>query len=290
MRRIITDLSRYFGSALSAPQANAVSRDQMDDCGLTAREGTVQQLQRRLECERRLREVDKRATVAMLAANLAHQVGTPLNVIRGRAEHLLRREQNSPKTIQGLETIINQIDKITETVKVLLDLSGRREMKREPHDVREMLCSSVDLMQTLADSCGVSFRLDLGDAPLVVRCDPDQLQQVFINLIKNALDATGEHGGPLRIVAQRSADGGSRLRLAFEDCGPGVAPELRPRLFDPFFASKEPRPVKGMGLAVAQSIARDHDGEITFEPGERGARFVVNLPLASLGSHHRGTA
>lgn len=289
MRRIITDLSRYFGSALSAPQANAVSRNQTDDYAQTAREGTVEQLQRRLECERRLREADKRATVAMLAANLAHQLGTPLNVIRGRAEHLLRREQN-PKTIQGLETIINQIDKITETVKVLLDLSGRRETKREPHDVREMLCSSVDLMQTLADSCGVSFSLDLGDAPLVVRCDPDQLQQVFINLIKNALDATGEEGGPLRIVAQRGGDGESRIRLVFEDCGRGVAPELRPRLFDPFFASREPQPVKGMGLAVAQSIVRDHDGEITFEPGERGARFVVNLPLAAPGARHQGIA
>src|ERR1700730_2149320 len=200
-------------------------------------EATAAQLQRELDSCRRLSEVDKRAAVAMLAANLAHKVGTPLNVIRGRAEHVLRREQNPPKTIQGLETIINQVDKISETIKILLEL-GRQDATREPHDVRELVSSSADLMQTVADRRQVTFNLELGDTPLVVRCDPDQLQQVFVHLMSNAIDAAEEEGGALRIVARPGDDPESRVRLAFETRGSAVAPAVPARLVDLFFTTK----------------------------------------------------
>jgi signal transduction histidine kinase len=279
--RIISELLP--GSRAIPPPDEVVSGapNRFDDRTPLARDAMAEQLQRRLDCERRLHEVDKRTTVAMLAANLAHKVGTPLNVIRGRAESLLRREQDPPKTIQGLETIINQVDKITETVKIFLALDGRREITREPHDVRQVIRSSTDLMQTFANRRRVTFRLELGDAPLIVRCDRDQLQQGFINLIRNAIDATDEQGGLIRVIARASGDGDPRVRLTFEDYGGGVPADFRPHLFDPFSASEESHKSRALALAVAQAIARDHDGQITLEPVERGSRFVMNLPLAA---------
>jgi two-component system, NtrC family, sensor kinase len=117
---------------------------------------------------------------------------------------------------------------------------------------------------------------------LLVNCDADQIEQVFVNMIMNALDAMQPGGGTLRVTAQtqRSRDG-ARVMLAFEDTGAGVAPEHEDRLFAPFFTTKEPGKGTGMGLPVSQSIIREHDGEITFSSGPSGSRFVVAIPMAS---------
>jgi signal transduction histidine kinase len=252
------------------------------------REPMVERLWRMLSSYRRLGEADKRATVAMLAANLAHNVGTPLNVIRGRAEHLLRREQGPPRTIQELETIIRQVDKIFDTVRALLAL-GRQDVALELRDARELVTSSAELMQPFADRRHVAIKLELDDVPLLVRCDPDQLQQIFINLISNALDATGEEDGALRVCARPSDDRESRVRLAFEARGSDVAYASRALSFDPFSKLIDARGTAAINLMVAQWIARDHNGEISFELTDDGAYFLVNLPLAMADTVHQSS-
>jgi signal transduction histidine kinase len=251
------------------------------DCQLkTARDNLLKENERKLDLERRLRHSDKLATIGTLASGLAHEIGTPLNIIRGRAEHLLHARDNPRKTGEGLETIINQIDRITRIVKMLLDFGGRRERLRSPRDIRQIVQSTVCLLETEARRRGVEFDVVMGDAPLIVSCNSDQLQQVFVNLGVNALDAMAEHGGKLRIAAERSEeDGQERVRLVFEDTGPGIADEYRDRVFDPFFTTKEPGKGTGMGLAVSQSIIREHEGEIVAEAHTGGARFAVTLPL-----------
>ncbi len=251
------------------------------DCQLkTARDNLLKENERKLDLERRLRHSDKLATIGTLASGLAHEIGTPLNIIRGRAEHLLRARENPHKTAEGLETIINQIDRITRIVRMLLDFGGRRERLRSPRDIRQIVQSTVCLLETEARRRGVEFDVALGDAPLIVSCNSDQLQQVFVNLGVNALDAMAEHGGKLRIGAERSAeDGQERVRLVFEDTGPGIADEYRERVFNPFFTTKDPGRGTGMGLAVSQSIIREHEGEIVAEAHTGGARLAVTLPL-----------
>ena len=119
----------------------------------------------------------------------------------------------------------------------------------------------------------------LGETPLLVNCDADQIEQVFVNMIMNALDAMQRGGGTLRVTADTEHNRqGSRAMLAFEDTGAGVAPEHEDRVFSPFFTTKEPGKGTGMGLAVSQSIVREHDGEITFSSGPSGSRFVVAIP------------
>lgn len=243
-----------------------------------ARRRLLDESERKIELERRLRHSDKLATIGTLASGLAHEIGTPLGVIRGRAEHLLRSNPDRAKLNQGLEIIINQIDRITRIVRMLLDFGRRRDSIRVATDVRTIVQRTLHLLETEAERRDIRLIADLGPAPLLVDCDGDQLQQVFVNLGMNALDAMAENGGTLWVTAERRlTDRGEQVRLCFEDEGPGVEEQFRDRVFDPFFTTKDPGKGTGMGLAVSQSIVRDHDGEITLEPGVRGARFVVTL-------------
>lgn len=246
-----------------------------------ARRRLLDESERKVELERRLRHSDKLATIGTLASGLAHEIGTPLGVIRGRAEHLLRSNPDERKLAQGLEIIINQIDRITRIVRMLLDFGRRREPIRVSSDVRAIVQRTLHLLETEAEHRKIRLVSDLGTRPLLVDCDVDQLQQVFVNLGMNALDAMGQTGGVLRASAQcRMADGREQVRLCFEDDGPGVNEQLKDRVFDPFFTTKDPGKGTGMGLAVSQSIVRDHDGDLTLEPREHGACFVVTLALS----------
>jgi signal transduction histidine kinase len=132
----------------------------------------------------------------------------------------------------------------------------------------------------------VQVTQDLGATPLVVDCDADQLQQVFVNLEINALDAVGEHGGELHISCARDQRP-EKIALRFSDTGPGVPEQLKERIFDPFFTTKDPGKGTGMGLAVSRSIVVDHDGELTVEPGSQGACFSVVLPAYRAGELKR---
>ena len=236
---------------------------------------------RELELERRLQHADRLATIGTLASGLAHEIGTPMGVIRARAEYLLHSRPASAKLNDGLEIIIRQIDRISGIVRMLLNYARGREPVRIACDVRRIVEHALSLLETEAARRQVHLTAELGERPLFAECDADQLQQVFINLAVNALDAMDPDGGTLRVVAEVSGiDHERRARITFADTGPGVPPQVRSRVFDPFFTTKEPGKGTGMGLAVSQSIMRDHGGDLSFESGPEGARFFVTMPLA----------
>ena len=249
----------------------------------TARRRLLDETEHKLELERRLRRADKLAAIGTLASGVAHEIGTPLGVIRGRAEHLHSNRQNPPRTADGLEIIINQIDRITRIVRMLLDLGARRERTFAACDLRAIITRTLALLETETTRRGVRCAAELGAEPLEVMCDADQLQQVFVNLAMNALDAMGTSGGGvLNITASKVTQvEGDAAQVTFADTGPGIPSDVRSRVFDPFFTTKEPGKGTGMGLAVSEAIVRDHQGEIAVEPSESGARIVVTLPIAS---------
>jgi signal transduction histidine kinase len=207
-----------------------------------------------------------------------------MGVIRGRAEHLLHSEPGARKLQEGLEIIIKQIDRISRIVQMLLDYARSRESTRAVCDLRVIVQHGLSLVETEAARRNIQLIAELGDQPLTVQCDADQLQQVFVNLAINALDAMGAAGGMLRVLAEYGAGEGRSARITFADTGPGVAAEDRSHVFDPFFTTKEPGKGTGMGLAISQSIMRDHAGEISFESASDGTRFFVTMPVAPLPS------
>jgi signal transduction histidine kinase len=246
---------------------------------------------RELELERELQRADRLATIGALAAGLAHEIGTPMGVIRVRAEALQQDETMSADSRVKLGIIVRQIDRIARIVRMLLDYARKSESHKAICDLRTIAERAMTLLEPEAARRGVRTVARLGENPLMANCDADQLEQVFVNLIMNALDAMNRSGGTLRVTANSEKNNnGARATLAFEDTGAGVAPEHEDRLFTPFFTTKEPGKGTGMGLAVSQSIVREHDGEITFSTAASGSRFVVAIPMASseIVEHERG--
>jgi signal transduction histidine kinase len=235
-----------------------------------------------LALERQLQRAERLATIGTLASGLAHEIGTPMGVIRGRAEYLLHGQpEPAATTNQGLQIIIDQIDRISRIVRMLLDYARERESLRVNCDVRSVIEHALSLMETEAKRREITVRADLGDQPMLIECDADQLQQVFINLAMNAFDAMTPAAGNLMVRAAVDHENGVKplIKITFEDTGPGVPLENLARVFDPFFTTKEPGKGTGMGLAVSQSIIRDHDGEIVLETGSVGARFTISMPI-----------
>jgi len=257
----------------------------LDDQLTKARADLLERHRRELDLERRLQHAQRLATIGTLASGLAHEIGTPMGVIRARAEYLLHKPAPA-KSQEGLEIIVGQIDRISRIVRMLLDYARPRESLRVACDVRPIVERALGLVETEAARRNVAVEKELGDSPLIVECDGDQLQQVFVNLAINALDAMATNGGTFRVTAEaRNTNHPSRLLITFEDTGTGVSPELKTSVFDPFFTTKEPGKGTGMGLAVSQSIMRDHSGEITFDSGPSGTRFFVTMPMTQTNGH-----
>ena len=283
------DSDRTAGSEVELLSEEFRKLDQQLD---QARADLEQRHRRELELERDLQRADRLATIGALAAGLAHEIGTPMGVIRVRAEALQDDAAMSPDARVKLGIIVRQIDRIARIVKMLLDYSRKSESHKAVCDLRTIAERALTLLEPEAAHRGVRTIARLGENPLMVNCDADQLEQVFVNMIMNAFDAMNRGAGTLRVTAdiEQNRDG-SRVMLAFEDTGVGVAPENETRLFAPFFTTKEPGKGTGMGLAVSQSIVREHGGEITFSSGSSGSKFVVAIPMASseMVEHEHGS-
>jgi signal transduction histidine kinase len=240
----------------------------------------LQESDRRLQLERRSLNADKHAAIATLASSFAHEIGNPLGVIRGRSEMLLSSGNIEPSELrENLEVIVAEIDCITRMVTLLLHLGQRRPAIRVASDLRAIAEHSIQLLEPEAVRRGVAMIRNLGSKPLMVDCDPDQLEQVFLNLETNALDAMTPGGGMLQVHSfVDEVDG--KVGLSFEDSGPGVPAAIRNRIFDPVFTTRNPGRGDGMGLALSHSIITDHNGELILEPRAHGTCFTITLPAS----------
>ena len=238
----------------------------------------------RLNLERNLRQSDKLASVGQLAAGLAHEIGTPLNIIGGRAEFLLRRPRSAQELRENLQIIRSQIDRIAGIVRQLLEFSRRREPDFRKVELVHLLDRVIELLDHKIADKNVSVERNLSHLP-PLQADPDQLEQVFVNLFLNSLHAL-PNGGTIRITARladrpeaNGNDAGQAIQIRFEDNGRGIAMEHLSQVFDPFFTTKDVGEGTGLGLSVSYGIIKDHGGEIRVEsmPGESTC-FTISLP------------
>lgn len=237
----------------------------------------LQECERRWQLERRKLKADKLAAIATLASSFAHEIGTPLGVIRGLAEMLMTGTFEGAEMTENLDIIITQSDEISRMVMLLLDIGKSHSAIRIASDVRTIVDSAIQSLKPEAARRGVEVTADLGPRPFMVDCDPDQLQRVFANIETNALEAMAPRGGQLRVnLVADEVD--RKVRVSFEDTGPGVPTAIRDRIFDPFFTTKGTGQSYGIGLSVSEFVIADHDGELAVEQQEHGACFVVTLP------------
>jgi len=240
---------------------------------------------RKLELE--LRRSERLASVGQLAAGLAHEIGTPLNIISGRAEQLMRRPRSVEEMQHHLQIIRSQSERIAAIVRQLLDFSRRREPVMTNVDLTLLISKVKELFEPQLKQRKVQVEMSFPEFVAPLRADADLLQQVFINLFANALHAL-PGGGLIRIRIEPPSptethgpsDGlGQATRIYFEDNGVGIAPANRARVFDPFFTTKDVGEGSGLGLSVTFGIIKDHGGEISVE-SEIGkfTRFKIELP------------
>ncbi len=250
---------------------------------------TAEQLEK-LKLEQDLRRSERLASVGQLAAGLAHELGTPLNIISGRAEHLLRRARSVDEMRDNLQIITSQSERITAIVRQLLDFSRRRDPLFRTVDIGVLLKKVTDLLAHQLEKKLIRVDLSCPTPAPQLRADAELLQQVFMNLCANAIYAL-DIGGVIKIrvepmgtsQAAGNANGASHgVRVIFEDNGAGIAGENLGRIFDPFFTTKDIGEGSGLGLSVAFGIIKDHAGEIRVE-SEQGkyTRFVIDLPDAA---------
>jgi len=247
----------------------------------SAQHQLVREAEERLRLERRLRESEKMAAVGSLAAGLAHEIGAPLHVIRGRAEMLMKRQPLPEAHRRNLGIIVDQIGRITVIVRNLLDFARRREPRVHEIDLVPVVHGAAELLENEFEKTGITFAWS-GPPRLEVYGDPDLLHQVFVNLFLNAaqaLDAAA--AGRIEVVGDRS-DGEAVIEV--RDNGPGIERDLLPRLFEPFFTTKPVGQGTGLGLAVAKSIAEEHGGRIEARNAEAGTGAVFRLTLPSAPS------
>jgi signal transduction histidine kinase len=247
----------------------------------------------RVSALEQLRHTDRLATVGKLASGVAHQLGTPLNVVSIRAKMIGSQTPLPDEVRDAARIIAEQADRMTEIIRRLLDFSRRRSISRGRRELGPVVARTLELIAPVAQKRRVVVEQAPGDAPIFVEVDEAQLQQALANIVLNGIQAMDE-GGRLRVrVGQRAA---SRLAadapaehafVAIEDEGPGIEPERLAELFEPFFTTKAPGEGTGLGLSVAEGIVEDHDGwiDVASTPG-RGACFTVYLkplPRADVG-------
>jgi signal transduction histidine kinase len=253
-----------------------------------ARGRLAEAVESRATLERGLQRLDKLATLGQLSAGLAHEIGSPLQVMQGRTRALLSDRARDPDEVRRIATIVNeQADRITRIVEQLLRFARRTPPPLAAVALEAPVRAVLDLLEHAARQGEVALELDAAPGVPRVRADVDGVQQVVLNLVKNALEATARGGRItvlLRPTETSGADGRARAgaRLEVVDSGCGMSEATLARLFEPFFTTRAALGGSGLGLAVVRSIVVAHGGTVVASTvAGVGSRFTVDLPAVS---------
>jgi signal transduction histidine kinase len=252
-----------------------------------AKEKMIREAETKLELERSLRQSEKLATIGQLASGLAHEIGTPLNIIGGRVELTKRRLEDKEEAQKNLDIISNQTTRITKIIQELLGFARKKGPGEKPVLVGSLLETTLDFVEHQIRKQHVTVVKDIQDNLPSVIGDSDQLQQVFLNLILNAIQSMPD-GGTLRVFALSTytskkglADGRQQdyVAVSIADTGKGMESEVIQNIFNPFFTTKDKG--TGLGLTISQGIVQDHEGWIDVESEVgKGSTFKVYLPAS----------
>lgn len=245
--------------------------------------------------QQKLMQGDRLASLGQLSASVAHEINNPVAGILNLSMLMQRitkggtipagREEEFRKY---LSQVVSETARVGRIVSDLLAFSRRSKPQHVPVELNKLVERTLSLIQHKLRLADVTAELRLQPDLPPLMGDPSQLQQVILNLLLNAADATGKSGGSIRVVTRMATDGGS-VEMEVADKGEGILPENMNRIFDPFFTTKSERKGVGLGLAVLYGIVQAHDGDVeVFSAPGAGSRFVVKLPLAG-GVHGNGS-
>ena len=239
----------------------------------------------------RMVEREKIAALGELVAGVAHELNNPITAIIGFAQ-LLRMNAANDLMRQDLDKIIAQAQQAARIVRGLLDFARQRPPEHEPVQINELILNTLDLLSYELRANNITWELSLAPEVPLTLADPNQMQQVLVNLINNAWQSISAANGKGHIqvasevgpsIYNGSGENGEKvIRITVTDDGPGIPTEAFSRLFNPFFTTKPPGKGTGLGLSICYGIISEHGGHIWADRNVKsGARFVVELPIVS---------
>jgi signal transduction histidine kinase len=234
----------------------------------------------RVQLQDQLRHADRLATIGQLAAGVTHELNEPLGTILGFAQLCRKQPGLPPQAVADLDKIVAATLHAREIVRKLMLFARGRPPVRERVNLNRVVEDGLFLVESRARRAGIEIhRLVEPDLPEIL-ADPNQLHQVLVNLLVNAIQAMPE-GGLLTVETYTEAD---RVVLAVEDQGIGMPSQVLDRIFEPFFTTKEVGEGTGLGLPVVHGIVTSHGGtvRVTSKP-RKGSRFEVYLPISGSG-------
>jgi len=250
--------------------------------------GIGRDITERILLQEQMLHTEKLASMGTLAAGVAHEINNPLAIILGFTDLLLEKVPHDPELMDMLKSIENQGFKAKRVVENLLSFARAEEQKRVDIDINK----NIEEVLTVAGNNLLLNKIAINKMELEyplpkVKGDPDELHQVFLNIINNAVHVM-KGGGVLTIIT-RAVNGGRDVEIRIEDTGCGIPRQYRLRIFDPLFTTKEVGEGTGLGLSVSYGIVKKHGGTITFETKtkeeseETGTTFIITLPAIKTG-------
>jgi PAS domain S-box-containing protein len=241
----------------------------------------LHELTERAHLEQQLRQAEKLSALGQMISGVAHELNNPMAVIKGYLEVILAHHNLRPETRADLEKVAQESERAAKLVKNFLAFAREKPSPQEMVGLNEIVRRVVELRKFAITLAGVELVLELDKNLPNTQAAPDQIQQVFVVLLNNALQAMVEAPLPHRLVL-RTQVREQVVQATVEDNGPGIPPHLENRIFEPFFTTKQVGNGTGLGLSIAHSIVTDHRGRIYHQrPPQGGARFVVELPIIS---------
>lgn len=261
--REIQEQARAFNAMLDRMQ-----RDRLE---IQERREHQQRLQRELQ------QAEKMASIGRLSAGVAHELGTPLSVVDGIAQRVLRDSRLEEDQREQIQRIREQAGRMTQIVEQLLAFGNQPGGQRRPVDVERLTRAAHRSLREVLEEAGTTLEWEISEGPLWAHIDPFRGEQILTHLVGNAVQAAP--GG--KIAIQWRPLDAWHLELRVGDDGPGIAPEIRERILEPFFTTKPAGQGSGLGLAMVHSMVEEHDGHIAVgESPLGGAEFRIRLPRA----------
>ena len=241
----------------------------------------IREAEERIALERRLRDTESFAALGRLTGGVAHELGSPLGVIRVRAEaiHGLRGAPETARRHAG--AIAEEVERIEKLVRDLVHVARRHGPTVVPTDLAGVVASVAESIRPDADAAGIDLAVSLPRHALTVHADGRLLHHALYGIVLNAVQALRGHRGE-RILHLRVEQADHTASIVVEDSGPGIAPDLLPRVFEPFFTTKDVGEGSGLGLAISAGIAEEHGGRLVLTAAEGGGvRAQLDIPLAT---------
>jgi two-component system sensor histidine kinase HydH len=231
----------------------------------------IQELKREVERSQRL------ASLGRLAAGIAHEIRNPLSSIKGFATYFRERYRDNPEDQKTAEIMVQEVERLNRVIGQLLEFARPLSVRKKPTSIQTVIQHSLKMIERDAQAKNINLKTNLSPEVEEMPIDPDRINQVFLNLYLNGIEAM-EDGGTLSV--ELSPEEGGQIKIAVSDTGIGIKKEDLVHVFDPYFTTKQSG--TGLGLAIVHKIIESHHGEVRVESGAgKGTTVTIILPVGT---------